>query len=268
MDHKDFQRILIRALVLPLVLMALVAGIFLWQINRLLSATGWVDRTNQIIAQAHEVQKLLIDLETGVRGYLITGNPVFLEPYEKALPAINPSLEGLSSPVADDPAQVQRLAEIRSLHAEWQRYARDVIAMRARGGDYQAYVNQTAGKNLMDAMRAQFASFLQTKEMQRDTRTRATHQAVRAAVGTTLALTLVLGGLLAYVTRRQLLSLSRTYERALETTEEARRTAEALAAEITEQNHQVKQTLLEAKAAQEQAERRVAELELAANHRR
>lgn len=268
MDQKDFQRILIRAVVLPLVLMALVAGIFLWQISRLLSATSWVERTDQTIAQAHEVQKRLVDLETGVRGYLITGNPIFLEPYERVLPTMNPSFERLSSSVADDPAQVQRLAEIRSLYAEWQRYARDVIALRDRGEDYPAYVNRAVGKNLMDAMRVKFASFLQTKETRRDARTHAVQRTVRVMVGTALALTLVLGGLLAYFTRRQLLSLSRTYEHALETAEEARRIAETLTAEITEQNQQVKQTLLEARAAQAQAERRVAELELAANHRR
>lgn len=267
MNQKDFQRILIRAILLPVVLVALVAGIFLWQISRLLAAAQWVDHTNQVIAQAYELQKLLVDMETGVRGYLVAGNPSFLEPYERALPQVDPSFERLSNLVADNPAQVQRLAEIRPVSAKWQHYARDVIAMRDRGEDYQAYVNRAIGKDLMDTMRAQSTSFIQIEENLRNVRTRATRRAVWVAIGAVIALTLVLGGFLAYIIRRQLLSLSQTYGRALEIAEEARSVAETLAAEVTGQNRQVEQALMEARVAKERAERRVTELELAANHR-
>ncbi len=133
MDQKEFKRILARAVVLPLLLMAVVAAVLLWQISGLLTSTRWVEHTDRVIAEAHETQKLLIDMETSMRGYLITGNPVFLERYERTLPSFEPSFDHLSNSVSDNTGQRQRLAEIRPIHAEWQRYAREVMAMRGRG---------------------------------------------------------------------------------------------------------------------------------------
>ena len=97
----DFRRILIRAVLLPLVLSVALAGIFFWQINRLLSAAGWVEHTDEVIAQANLAQKLLIDMETGVRGYLITNDHAFLEPYEQAEPKVSPLLASLRQLTSD-----------------------------------------------------------------------------------------------------------------------------------------------------------------------
>src|SRR5580692_3806663 len=82
----DIRRLVLRAVVVPLLLMALVAGWLSWQIGRLMDAARWVDRTDRIIAQANEVGRLIIDQETGVRAFLLTDNRVFLEPYESAHP--------------------------------------------------------------------------------------------------------------------------------------------------------------------------------------
>src|SRR5580698_4506164 len=82
----DIRRLVTRAVVLPLVLMAIVAGGLAWQIGRLMDAARWVDRTDRVIAGANEVGRLIIDQETGVRAFLLTEDRVFLEPYEKANP--------------------------------------------------------------------------------------------------------------------------------------------------------------------------------------
>lgn len=81
----------------PLVLTAILAGLFLWQISRLLSPSQWVEHTDEVIERANRAQRLLLDMETGVRGYLLTGRQEFLEPYNRATPQLAPALEAMAS---------------------------------------------------------------------------------------------------------------------------------------------------------------------------
>lgn len=208
----DFRRTLVRAVALPLLLTGALAGVFFWQIYSLLSAAGWVEHTDESIAQATESQKLLIDMETGVRGYLITANRDFLEPYERAEPKVSPSLEGLRRHVSDNSGQVRRLDEVKSLYGQWSVYARDVIWLRESGGDYQSRVNAGEGKRLMDEMRARFDAFAREESSLRDERGRSAQSAARWAVGGGVVVTALLGSLLALAVSRQLFVLSRSYE--------------------------------------------------------
>ena len=123
-DAATFRHTLTRAVILPLILTAALAGLFLWQITRLLDATRWVEHTDEVISQSNRALKLLIDLETGVRGYLVTGRRDYLEPYERAAPQVRPALDELDGLVSDNPPQVVRVNEIRTLHEEWMGYAR------------------------------------------------------------------------------------------------------------------------------------------------
>lgn len=100
-----FKRKLIQAIALPIVLLLVLAGISIWQIVRLLDAMQRVDHTDRVIAQANQTQKLLLDLETGGRGYLLSGDREFLEPYNKAIAYVEPSFDKLEQLVADNPTQ-------------------------------------------------------------------------------------------------------------------------------------------------------------------
>lgn len=211
----DFRWVLVRAVLLPLILSAALAGLFLWQVYRLTSTATLVEHTDGVISQATTAQKMLIDMETGVRGYLITADRTFLEPYEQAVPRVSPSLNELRRLVSDNEEQGRRLDEVERLHARWSLYARDVLALKEGGGEYQARVTEGEGKRLMDAMREQFDAFVGEEETLRDARSQAAQSAVRWAVWGGVLMTAVLGTLLAFFVRRQLLGLSGIYGRAL-----------------------------------------------------
>jgi PAS domain S-box-containing protein len=232
-EQVAFRRLLLRAILLPLLLMLTLAGVFLWQINRLLITVALVDHTDQVIAQANDTLRLLIDMETGMRGYLVAGNPIFLEPYTRASGEIEPAFTGLNQLAADDPAQQQRLAETHAIYLTWAQFARDAITLRQRGGDYAAFINSGLGKKRMDAMRAQFASLIKDEEALRNERTRATRQATVLAISTSIIFTLLLGVLLAITAGQQLTGVSRTYSRALAGERESRRLLETVTSNAT-----------------------------------
>jgi PAS domain S-box-containing protein len=219
-DPKSFRRTILSTLVLPPLLMIALAGVLLWQINRLLSVEQRVSHTNEVISQAHQVEKLLVDMETGVRGYLITGNSSFLEPYNEAVTLIDPAFNDLARSSFENPAQLQRLEVLRAQHAQWAKYARDVIALRDSGGDYKAHVGQAVGKGMMDNMRAQISSFIQVEEGLRDERMRATERTTRLVTIIGVSLTLLLGILLALFARRQLMTISQSYSQSLTVAEQ------------------------------------------------
>ncbi len=79
----------------------------------------WVYHTNQVIISATSIQKQMIDLETGLRGFLITGKPNFLEPYEAAKSNIFSDIEQLKSTVSDNPPQVARLENLTRKIQKW-----------------------------------------------------------------------------------------------------------------------------------------------------
>jgi two-component system cell cycle sensor histidine kinase/response regulator CckA len=238
MASTKFRRVLIRTIAVPLLLMVVLAGVLLWQIKYLTDKSQWVDHTGQVIDQAQDIRDLLLDMETGERGYLLTGNQQFLEPYTKAVPEIDPSFERLSNLVSDNPPQVELLTEIQSLSKQWRDFARQQTAIREQGGDYQTLVNGGISKRLMDAMRTKFAAFLMTEESLRGERIRAAHQA-KVWLGIGIGLTLLLGVMLVFYARRQLVAMSRGYGRALAITRqqtEALRTQQEFLREVIDAN--------------------------------
>jgi PAS domain S-box-containing protein len=79
------------------------------------SNQGWVQHTQQVQLELAEFESLLKDAETGQRGYLYTGDPRYLEPYNDALAQGSPHLAKLAELVADNPRQQERVASLRTL---------------------------------------------------------------------------------------------------------------------------------------------------------
>ena len=74
MEYSKFKSLLRRVIVIPMVLTATLAGLLLWESFDLNKSLQWVDHTDQVLDQSAPLLKLLVDVETGMRGYLATGN--------------------------------------------------------------------------------------------------------------------------------------------------------------------------------------------------
>jgi PAS domain S-box-containing protein len=215
LDPATFKRILTRAVVLPLVLLALLSGLFYWQIKRLLDTASLAEHSDQVLSKANRAQALLIDMETGLRGYVIARQPQFLEPYNNASKQITPSLNDLQQTVADNPTQQQRVNDIRAQYQEWDKYAQTLIHPATTPTEAQARIATGQGKRMMDSMRVVFTSFIDTEESLRTERTQSVQRATRLAVGSGLVAALLLGLILSSFIRRQLMFVSDSYGNAL-----------------------------------------------------
>ncbi|MBN8751973.1 MULTISPECIES: response regulator [Variovorax] len=214
-DPEDFDRLLSRNLKLPLIGGVFGAVVFVGLILFLLNTIGWVEHTDRVTRAASELQRQSIDMETGMRGFLITGDETFLEPYQSALPRMKTDTAALRELVSDNRQQVERLDRIAAIQGTWIEFARSLIAARRAGEDAQAQVRLGRGKRLTDDMRAEFTAFIDTEQALRFQRNNDANRTAWWVICLFLLFTLTLTGLVAYFGRRQLMRLSESYDAVL-----------------------------------------------------
>jgi PAS domain S-box-containing protein len=212
-----FNSLLKRATLLPLLLLAVLSVLLIWQIDHLLGVFRWVSHTNVVIAQANATQKLTLDLETGKRGYLLSGDKRFLEPYQSAEGQVGPALNRLGALVDESSVQKGRVAAIRVLLGQWQNDAQARVSEKESSPDAPLKLRDMVGKTKMDAMRYQFRGFISDEEMLRDERTRTARHTAQQVIASAVIAALLGGVLLALSSRRQLQELAREFGQATET---------------------------------------------------
>jgi methyl-accepting chemotaxis protein len=122
---------------------------------KLVQSEAWVERTHEVLNALEDGLSAMKDAETGQRGYALTGEARYLEPYEGTEAKVDEKLQRVRELTAASPAQQQRLAELKSgvagKFAEMQR----VIDLRKRKGFAAARreVLTDTGKNIMDQVR-------------------------------------------------------------------------------------------------------------------
>jgi len=117
--NLSIRQKIVFAFAIPLLLMTFVATLLYVSSNRQNETAKWVEHTHQVISQGNNLLRLLVDMETGERGYLITGNEVFLEPFNEAKKVWSSEIQSLTTLVSDNPEQVERLIEIDTLQKQW-----------------------------------------------------------------------------------------------------------------------------------------------------
>src|SRR3954462_5429866 len=76
--------ILWQSIFLPLIPLVLTALVLFWQLRAAAETTDWVDHTDLVIGKASNLERMIVDKETSLRGYMLTGSPTFLDPFEQA----------------------------------------------------------------------------------------------------------------------------------------------------------------------------------------
>jgi signal transduction histidine kinase/CheY-like chemotaxis protein len=103
--------------------------------------------------------KSLLDVETGERGYVITGSREFLEPFNQGEASLPVQFNHLLNLVHDDPVLLRGVTELRAGTEASLSWQRDVIASRDKGFDKAAVMVSTGKlKNIMDDIRLQAAA--------------------------------------------------------------------------------------------------------------
>jgi PAS domain S-box-containing protein len=150
-----------------LTLATLVAGAVLATLNvqRLTANERQVAHTQAVVGELEAVLSVLKDAETGQRGYLLTGDHAYLQPYQAALVQAPAALSRLQSLTSESPVQHGRLVTLTRTVAAKIAELRRTVAL-ARAGDRAgalAIVRKNSGKALMDGARDTVVSMQATE---------------------------------------------------------------------------------------------------------
>jgi len=153
--------------------------------------------TYQVLGEASSMLESLLNIETGERGFALTGKESSLEPLESGKRSFQEHLRAIRALTADNPAQQDRIKALEDAQQQWMAVAIDPVIALRRGGDGGLAAAVTAeqagkGKAGMDAMRALLAEIGKTESALLAERAR---QAAELKTRTTLVL--VGGGALA-----------------------------------------------------------------------
>jgi len=121
-------------------------------------AKNWRVHTADVLETLQTAMDAMLDQETGVRGYLITADEKFLEPYHRGGNAYTAAIQKIKNLTSYSPAQQSRLDELNELANKWRLgFAERAIALMAKSEtreDARALEGSTAGKTAMDLIRA------------------------------------------------------------------------------------------------------------------
>ncbi len=144
---------------LVLLVLAITASLAVHSSVRFADDAAWVDHTYEVIDQVQEITLGLVNAETGSRGYVLTGDEAYLEPYRAALVKINGAVAAANRLTADNPQQQRRIVGLRAAITEKLEVMADTIKARKEQSfeAAQRIVQSGRGKRAMDDARANLA---------------------------------------------------------------------------------------------------------------
>jgi len=182
-------------------------AVLLFAVADLRTSERLARHSQEVLATATQLERLIVDLETGQRGFTITGQERFLEPWQTARMAVPEEARTLERLVADNPEQRRRAQRIAQASTS---YLRDysvplVNAARRDLASAQTVAATEEGKRRLDAMRVEFDRLVATerdlaaaRQQRSDVLARRAFVAVAGGVAGSILLTLVFAG---YLTR-------------------------------------------------------------------
>jgi signal transduction histidine kinase len=161
-----------------------------------------VEETGNRIDRLNLLLRELLDAEVGQRGYVIAGNPQFLEPFRASSAEVDDTLRAITADARPSAVEQQRCVRLlRLVRAKFRFMNRTIEVRRTQGLDSAAaLVANLEGKRIMDAIRAEIADMIAYERSQLAARTQAlqaqerrTQQVIYAALVGALLLVLAIG---------------------------------------------------------------------------
>jgi len=154
-------------LAVMLIIMISVSVISLRNIDLTEDTEAWATHTHELISAVEQMTAAMINRETGMRGYLISADPRFLEPEQAGRAAFAVAWNVARSLTSDNAAQQQRLTDLKTLAEDWSRNVadREIALMKdpATRDEARRIESSGVGKAAMDGLRAKATEIATTE---------------------------------------------------------------------------------------------------------
>jgi PAS domain S-box-containing protein len=190
-----------------------VAVILVWQVRSAQKTVATIQVSDESIAAATRAQELVVDEETGLRGYQITSDPRFLTPFTTSEAPFAEAMKLLRQNLAAQREGPRMVDAIAGAQKTWRvSYAEPLIAEIAAGGDTRDVDRNIRGKQLMDALRKSIDDVLDRESTVRAQETERWTMQVHATVEILVVLALATGIFISVFTVSRLHRVSDAYQ--------------------------------------------------------
>ncbi len=211
-----------------LLLMAIILSIAYSNVGSLVMTQQLVDQSHEVISASNALAKAMVDMETGQRGFMLTGNDDFLDPYEAGQETYQDLISTAKELVSDDQSQVERFEEVNTLKEEWIKEAGSYeinLKRKVDSGELKAVAlknvlegnkvdglsretGHRAGKEIMDEMRIVLDKIISTEQALMESRIKVAVDTASSSKNLALfgtLLTIVFGLFLAFYISKKLM---------------------------------------------------------------
>jgi len=166
-----------------------------------------VAHTCEVLESLEALLSTLTDAETGQRGYLLTEDPKYLQPYEEASQRLAGSLARLKGLVSDNHEQLARLAVVgRKIDLRLDELKQTILLVqKGERASALTIVRGDTGKAMMDDLRQDIAILKHTEDdllKSRDIEAATSYRTTVAVILITAAIGVVLLGVVGYLFQR------------------------------------------------------------------
>lgn len=222
---------------MTLVLVAVAASLYM--VRTVDSQLADIAKTYEIRRQARELMLAVVDAETGQRGYLITRDAAYLDPYNVAVGNLSQTYQSLLALLSDNPTQLSRIeALVPDLDAKRAEMARTIELMSTgQSGEALALLRSDTGLQLMDRIRTALLQVIgeeDDKLVERNGRMEFYRQVLVATILAALAAAAILAYSLLSRTQRKVVALSQQQNRLRTANEELEAHVRERTAEVEE----------------------------------
>ncbi len=153
--------------VFALLLLVLIGGATYYSMIRTQESLGWESHTQEVLLRMEKLQSSLVDVETSARGFVLSGQETFMEPFFPGSRQFHEELQHLRTLTGDNAIQQEQLATLQRLGESKIVLAQKFIDLRRSSGleDALEAVKAGEGKAVMDQIRVLIKN-LQQEEIQ------------------------------------------------------------------------------------------------------
>nr|WP_315429923.1 methyl-accepting chemotaxis protein [uncultured Albidiferax sp.] len=197
MNQWTLKKKLAFTFVAVLAFAGVLIGLALFNTGKLIETVKWNTHTYQVLSESDKMLLSMVNIETGLRGFVASGDEKFLEPLKQGLQDFNAHFDKAKSLTSDNASQQVRLDKMMANHKQFTAVAdvlmairRDVTSGKASLDDLLKEFGAAKDKAAMDAFRGGIAEFSNAESALLGIRSEAL-----ASTASTTTYTLVFGGI-------------------------------------------------------------------------
>ena len=216
----EFNRVVRITLLVPVTVLALLAGLLVWQVEQALELRQHSIVNTRVSDQLLALEQRVIDQETSLRAYQLTGLPSQLVPYNSAEPEIEATLTQMRNLPAVSGISDSDVNKLEKDIRTWQSWANGVLEQPAPAPEAVTAALTQQGEGIMDGVRQDFRSALGAAAHERDFYDTKLNQKVSRFLQFVLIMALAAGITIGIFASSRLQRVSSAYELALQELQE------------------------------------------------